>query len=41
EMGQQLSAQNEQIDELTASAASSEERIRRASRQADKILKEA
>ncbi|KAL1478044.1 hypothetical protein MTO96_035271 [Rhipicephalus appendiculatus] len=39
-MGHQLSAQNEQIDELTASAASSEERIRRASRQADKILKD-
>ncbi|KAH7948657.1 hypothetical protein HPB49_000001 [Dermacentor silvarum] len=41
EMGQQLSAQNEQVDELTASAASSEERIRRASQQADKILRDA
>ncbi|KAH7943892.1 hypothetical protein HPB52_012542 [Rhipicephalus sanguineus] len=41
EMGEQLSAQNEQIDELTASAASSEERIRRASGQADKILRDA
>ncbi|XP_072140250.1 uncharacterized protein [Dermacentor andersoni] len=41
EIGQQLSTQNEQVDELTASAASSEERIRRASQQADKILRDA
>ncbi|XP_070378996.1 synaptosomal-associated protein 25-A-like [Dermacentor albipictus] len=40
EMGQQLSTQNEQVDELTARAASSEERIRQASQQADKILRD-
>lgn len=41
EMGQQLSTQNEQIDRLTVSATSSEERLRRDSQRAGDILRDA